>query len=255
MKTIDSNLLALKINWRYQLQQYGMALVTSTVPFVILSGYIFYRRGYYDLYIANKVFAGVAVILLGSLLLIGALSRLNSFFGRYIQYRKELGIIAFFLAVTHGIVSFFFLPFKFPLSEFLATFNWSFIFGVVAAVVLGVLFILSNSRAMNAFGGQRWWQLQYWGVRLAFILIFLHVFVMKWNGWITWYKVGGSSELVHPEWPGAGLLVGWFMIFVIVVRFAEFVNPKFGRIAWYGSVIALLVIYVATFWWGRQLID
>ncbi|MDP2927031.1 MAG: ferric reductase-like transmembrane domain-containing protein [bacterium] len=241
-------------NWKYQFQQYGAALVAAAVLFAILSVYLFFRRGYYDLYIANKVFAGVAAVLLGIVLLIGPLSRFFSFPDRYVQYRKELGIAAFFLALTHGIVSLFFLPSKFPLSGSLGTLNWPFVFGLAATIVLVVIFFISNDRAMAAIGRERWWQWQYWGVRLAFILILLHVFIMKWGGWVKWYKVGGGRELVHPEWPGAGLLVGWFLSFVLLVRLAEFGGPRFGRAVWYISVVALPAIYIVTFWWGRQFI-
>lgn len=241
-------------DWQYQFQQYGVALAVAILLFVILSIYLFYRRGYYDLYIANKVFAGLAAILLGVVLLIGPLSRLFSFPDRYVQYRKELGIVAFFLAFIHEIVSLFFLPSKFPLSGFLGTLNWPFIFGLVATIILIGIFLISNDRAINAFGREKWWRLQYWGVRLAFILVGLHVFIMKWKGWVIWYKVGGSDNLIYPEWPGAGLLVGWFMAFVVLVRLAEFASPKLGRVAWYTSVILLPVVYIVTFWWGRQFV-
>lgn len=243
-----------KINWKYQFQQYGAALAAAIPLFVILSVYLFYRRGYYDLYIANKVFAGVAALLLGIVLLIGPGSRLFSFPGRYIQYRKEIGIVAFFLAFIHGTVSLFFLPSKFPLARFLETLNWPFIFGLIATIILIAIFLISNNWAMTVIGKKRWWRLQYWGVRLVFILVILHVFVMKWEGWVKWYKVGGGKELVHPEWPGAGLLVGWFMVFVVLVRLAEFISPRVGRAVWYVSVVLLPVIYIATFWWGRQFI-
>ena len=242
------------INWKYQFEQYGAALIVAIPLFIILSFYIFYRRGYYDLYIANKVFAGVAAILLGIVLLIGPLSRLFSFPDHYVQYRKELGIIAFFLALIHGFVSFFFLPSKFPLTGFIEKLNWPFIFGLIATMALMAIFFISNNRALNAIGKIRWWQLQYWGVRLTFIFVFLHVFIMKWGGWLDWYKSGGSKGLVHPEWPGAGLLVGWFMVVVVLMRLAEFVSPKLGRIAWYASTIVLPAIYIATFWWGRQFV-
>ena len=243
-----------EIDWEYQSQQYGVALAAAVSLFAILSVYLFFRRGYYDLYIANKIFAGAAAILLGIVLLIGPLSRLFSFPDRYVQYRKELGIVAFFLALIHGIVSFFFLPSKFPLSRFLGTLNWPFVFGLVATAILIAIFFISNDRAMIAIGRERWWRLQYWGVRLVFAFVLLHVFVMKWDGWVKWYKIGGTSDLIHPEWPGAGLLVGWFMAFVVLVRLAEFVSPKLGRIAWYASVFALPVVYIATFWWGKQFI-
>lgn len=243
-----------KINWKYQFQQYGMAFTAAAILFVVLSLYLFYRRGYYDLYIANKVFAGVATVLLGVVILIGPGSRLFSFPDRYVQYRKELGIIAFLLALTHSIVSFFFLQDKFPVQKFLSTDWWPFVFGLIATAVLIAIFFISNDWAMMTLGRERWWRLQYWGVRLAFAFILFHVFIMKWSGWVKWYQAGGSKELVHPEWPGAGLLVGWFMVFVIFIRLAEFVSPRLGRAACYVSAIVLPIIYITTFWWGKQFI-
>ena len=70
---------------------------------------------------------------------------------------------------------------------------------------------------------------------------------------MNWYLSSGGKELVHPEWPGAGILIGWFMFFVILFRIAEYVNPKLGKIFWYLSVILLPIVYVLTFWWGIQL--
>lgn len=243
-----------KINWKYEFGQYGAAFATAVPFYAALSFYLFFRRGYYDLYIANKVFAGVAAILLGLVILIGPCSRMFSFPDRFVQYRKELGIIAFFLTLTHSVVSLFFLPSKFSLAGYVVTLNWPFVFGLAAVVLLVVIFAISNNWAMTAIGRERWWRLQYWGVRVTFTLILLHVFLMKWDGWVAWYKVGGGKGLVRPEWPGAGILVAWFMVFVALIRIAEFISPKLGRAAWYTSVILLPLIYIATFWWGRQII-
>lgn len=244
-----------KINWKYQFQQYGTAFITALFFFVVLSLYIFYRRGYYDLYIINKVFAGVSVVLLGAVILIGPGSRLFSFPDRYVQYRKELGVIAFFLAFIHVIISLFFLPSKFPLSGYLEKINLPFMFGLLATIILISIFIISNDKVMNSLGREKWWKMQYLGIRFAFILVIFHVFIMKWNSWVQWYKASGGKELVHPEWPGAGLLVGWFMFFVVIIRIAEFINPKLGKTVWYIGFIILPLVYVATFWWGRQFIN
>lgn len=243
-----------KINWKYEFQQYGTALAMAVPFYVALSVYLFYRRGYYDLYIANKIFAGVAVILLGIVLLLGPGSRLFSFPDRYVQYRKELGIIAFFLGLIHSLVSLFFLPSKFPLSKYFSPISWEFVFSLIAIILLIAIFAISNSWATRALGQTRWWKLQYWGVRIVFSLVCLHVFIMKWEGWVKWYKVGGGKELVRPEWPGAGILVGWFMAFVVLIRLSEFISPKLGRAVWYMSAVLLPLVYIVTFWWGGQLI-
>lgn len=237
----------------YHLQLYLGAVFVAGVFFATMSVYLYFRRGYYDLYIANKIFAGVSAILLGIVVLLGPLSRLFTFPDHYIQYRKELGIVAFFLAFIHGIVSFLFLPSKFPLSSYLEKLNWPFVFGFGATLILLFIFAISNHQARTRIGPKIWWPMQYIGIRVCFALVVLHVFVMKWNGWVSWYRSGGTSNLVHPEWPGAGLFVGWFMAFVILVRIAELVSPRLGRVTWYVSVVALPVIYVVTFWWGSML--
>lgn len=236
--------------WKNKIKRYGAAIAVAIPPFVILSAYLFYRRGYYDLYIANKIFAETAALLLGAVLLIGPLNRLFSLPSRFVGYRKELGITALVLALIHIISSYFFLPLKFPASQFSGTLYWPTIFGVAAAFILSMVFLISNNRAIIALGRSKWRELQYLGARFAFVFIFLHVFVMKWESWVSWYKIGGSKELVHPEWPGGGLLIGWFMAFVVFVRLSEFISPNFGRLAWRVSAVALPVAYITTFWWG-----
>ncbi|MBI4058291.1 hypothetical protein HY408_00830 [Candidatus Gottesmanbacteria bacterium] len=256
---VDDKVLAqpliLTKSWVYQLRSYAEVLMVTIVLYAIFSVYLYYRRGYYDLYITNKIIAGVAAVLLGFVLLIGPMSRLFSFADRLIKYRKELGFVAFFLSLIHGIVSLFFLPSKFPLSSFLRTVNWPFFFGLGALIILFTLFSISNSRTAAVIGRLRWWKLQYFGVRLSFVLILLHVLIMKWKGWVEWYQVGGGRDLVRPEWPGAGLLVGWFMSFVMLVRLAELGGKRLGRAVAMISIIALSIIYITTFWWGRQFIQ
>jgi DMSO/TMAO reductase YedYZ heme-binding membrane subunit/predicted heme/steroid binding protein len=242
----------MKIDWKYQLRQYAVALILAALIFVSLSLYIFFRRGYYDLYIANKAFAGDAAMLLGIIFLLGPLSRFFAIFDRYIQYRKEIGMVAFFLALAHSLVSFFFLPSKFTVGRYLSAINWPFIFGLTGLILLVILFFISNGWMENKIGAKRWWWLQNWSLRLVVILTVLHVFVMKYAGWIRWYAVGGESFLAHPELPGGGLLVGWFLVFALLVRGAEFGGVKFGRMVWYLSVIGLPVVYLFTFWWGLR---
>ena len=238
--------------FREQLRQYGVASILGGIVFAILSFYLFSRRGYYDLFIMNKVFAGTAGILLSIVLLFGPLARLFSAFDKYILYRKEIGFIAFFFAIAHGIISYFFLSDHF-LREYFFTFGlWPFISALIGTVLLIVIFLISNNTMMQCIGTGRWWKLQYWGIRISFLAIALHVGIMKFPEWISWYQHGGGKELLHPEWPGGGILVGWFMVFVIIFRIAEYIHPVVGRIAWYSLSCGLLLVYILTFWWGQQ---
>lgn len=237
-----------------QVRQYSVASILGGIVFGILSFYLFNRRGYYDLFIINKVFAGTAGILLGVVLLFGPLSRLFSAFDRYVCYRKEVGFVAFFLAIAHGIASYFFLSDHFPREYFFTSGFWPFIFALIGTAVLIFIFLISNNTLMQLLGAGRWWKFQYWGIRIAFLAVALHVGIMKFPGWISWYQQGGGKELLRPEWPGAGILVGWFMAFVIIFRIAEYIHPVAGRMAWYGLSYGLLLVYILTFWWGQRFI-
>ena len=238
--------------WSEAIYEYTFAFFFAVIIFVIFSVYLFNRRGFYDLYIINKVFAGVAVFQLGIMLLMGSLCRMFDVCDRFLRFRKEFGIIALFFAVLHSISSLFFLKSYFSIEKYLTTGKIPFMFGLTGIVILIFIFLVSNKKLMNMIGFKRWWAIQYWGVRLAFLAVALHVSIMKIPGWIDWYKKGGANTLIHPEWPGLGLLEGWFIFFVILVRIAEAINVNFGRLIWYMSTFTLPLIYFLTFSWGKR---
>lgn len=239
------------------LQQYGVAFANAAIVFGVLSAYLLYRRGYYNLYITNKALANTAAILFGAVLLLGPLGKYFNAFDRYLKYRKELGMVGAAIALAHGIVSYFFLRDHFTPERFFTTGRVPFAFGLSASLLLVVLIAISNRPMMHALGGKLWWGLQHWGIRTMFLLVALHVGIMKWPSWVKWYQQGGgapSAALENPWLPGAGLLVGWFIGLVLLVRIADMIHHRLGKAMWYFGCIALPIIYVVTFWWGAQFI-
>lgn len=233
-----------------QIRQYSVATIFGLVLFILLSGYLFLRRGYFDLYIINKVSAGASLIILAVVILIGPLSRLYDRFDSWIIYRKELGIVAFVLALAHGAISFFFLSDRFSVAYFmnhLATF----ILGFTSVFVLGYLFILSFERIINFLDRKKWWLVQSWGVRIAGILVFLHVFLLKYPGWVNWYIKGGSSELARPYLPPASIIAFAFAFFVVLVRLSEFSGKKIGRVMVFLLFDLLILFLVGSLLWGN----
>jgi len=223
-------------NWR----KYLIAGVVALLLFVGLSAYIFLRRGYFDFYIANKVFAGVAFLLIAIVLLIGPLTRLYQVFDGWMMYRKELGVLAFLLALLHSVISLFLLPDHFPFAYFINN-AFTTILGILAVIVLAFLFTISRQKILSRIDHHFWWKMQFWGIRIAGTLIFFHVFLLKWSGWIQWYVKGGSSDLLRPYLPGASLIIAPFGLFVLGVRIVELAMPiKITRIA----VPILLGVYI-----------
>jgi len=239
---------------KHEFKKYAKVIFVSIILFAGFSIYISQRRGYYDLYIINKVLAGVAAINFSIIILLGPLSRLFNFVDRHIELRKEFGIVGMVLAITHAVSSFFFLSSRFPLKFYFEKQLLTFVFGLISVAILICLFVISFEKIIIRLGRARWWKMSYWGMRLLFVLVILHVFVMKWNGWVDWYMKGGTKELVHPEWPGGGLIVGWFVAFALLMRIAELLGPRIGKIMWYLTVILLPIIYFLTFWRGASIL-
>lgn len=222
------------------LRDYFVACFIAFILTAFLSAYLLFRRGYFFdapptadmLFIPNKAIAGAGMTLLAFTFLIGPIVRYFDRFDSWLQYRKEIGIVGGFLAIFHGIVSYFFLPKKFP-QEYLDFTTLEFGAGLIGAFLLLFLFILSFKSIIAKMEGSKWWFLQRWGLRFVIILTLLHVFVMKWPGWMKWLKQGGgnpTAELANPWLPGAGILVSMFIAWVVIVRLYEmiFLYKDFG---------------------------
>lgn len=211
-------------------RDYLIALLIAVSLTVLFGAYLLFRRGYFfdapptadTLYVFNKVIVGVGVVLLAFTFLIGPIVRYFDRFDKWLGYRKEIGIVGGFLAVMHAFISDNLLPLKFP-EKTLDSMELSMTAGSIGVFLLVFLFILSFKKAIDLIGTSRWWFLQRWGLRLVIALTLVHVFVMKWNGWVKWLKQGGAvtPELAHPMIPGLGMLVTLFLLWVVVVRLYE----------------------------------
>lgn len=222
------------------LRDYVIALLIASSLTVFFGLYLFIRRGYlFDapptadmLYVPNKIIIGAGTTLLAFTFLIGPIVRYFDVLDKWLGYRKEIGIVGGLLAISHGIISYFFLPLKFPRSNLDLT-SLTFGAGLIGAILLLFLFIISFKKVIEMMGGSRWWFLQRWGLRLVILFTLIHVYAMKWTGWMKWLKQGGgapTAELAHPQMAGLGILVMLFVTWVVIVRLYEsiFVFKNFG---------------------------
>ena len=222
------------------MRDYFISFFISLALATVLSAYLLFRRGYFfdapptadTLYVANKVLAGTGAAILAFTFLIGPIVRSFPSCNSWLQFRKEIGIVGGFFALMHVIVSYFFLPLKFPQEKF-NFLNIPFDAGMLGSFLLIFLFILSFKSIIARMDGTKWWFLQRWGLRLVIAATVVHVFVMKWNGWVKWITNGpgkGTAELANPCLPGAGILVSLFITWVIIVRLYEmiFLYRDFG---------------------------
>jgi DMSO/TMAO reductase YedYZ heme-binding membrane subunit len=259
-------------------RDYVIASLIAAALLTFFGLYLLIRRGYFFdaptgvdmLYVPNKVIVGVGTMMLAFTFLIGSLTRYFDRMSNWLSYRKEIGIVGGFLIFAHVIISYFFLPLKFPHSK-LDLDSPEFAAGVIGVFLLVFLFIISFKKAVDLLGGNLWWFLQRWGLRLVILLTLIHVYIMKWSSWIKWLKQGGgapTAELANPWMPGLGILVMLFFTWVVIVRLYEsiFIFKNFGlsvkeismdtklkahgRRFFIGSFLVLIVIYffIVTRW-------
>lgn len=234
--------------------EYATAAIVGLFFTAVITFYLSYRSGSLDQQILNKALGDASVILLGLILLIGTGSRLFSFPDRWVPYRKEIGIVAFLLGIGHFVVSLFFVPGRYNYTTLLETSNQPAMYGLAALILLLLLFLSSRQKISTMLGTKVWWKFQYWGLRITFILVGIHVILLKGSRWLSWYTQGTTQKLTHPNLPTSDLLLGWFMLVVILIRLSEFFGPKAAKTTWYLSFVSLPLIYAVTFWWGNQLV-
>lgn len=234
-------------------RHYIKPLLISLLFFFLFSFYLYLRRGYFNLYIANKVFGSVPVILLGLILIISPLSRAYQRFDAWTHLRKELGIIAMISALLHGIISLFLLPDRFnPAYFFTRSQLLPFLLGIISLLILIYLFILSLNAIVMRLDKKQWWHIQNWGVRIAYITILLHLYIMKWPGWVKWYIEGGSTDLARPFMPPGSLIAGSLGMYAVVIRVAEYLNQKTLKYVIPFATFITMIFLLASFYWGYQ---
>ncbi len=193
----------------------------------------------------NVALAAGTLFILGMVLLLGPLSRMFQVFDWAFKFRKELGIMGFFTAATHVYLTMFPLARNGPWGLFRSR-PWSAYPGLEALIILFILFMLSNTFSTRLLGAKLWWQIQYWGVRLTFVLVAFHMVVLKYQTIASWLMPGYA----HTQTPGIHYppLVIWetqFVLLVLVVRLSELFGVKVARIL---TLVLTALIAVMMVW-------
>lgn len=206
---------------REQIRQY---LVAAAVGLALFLASWQYNGGGLKLAAAvNRGLADASIVLLGTALLLGLLSRLYAIFDKWLTYRKELGVLAFFTGAAHVYLTMFplarhgvwgFYNYR-PLSA------WP---GLSGLVIMFFLFVISFKKLEEKLGAKRWWKLQYWGGRLAGLGVLVHLLVFRGPVWRELITAGGGEEILP-----SSLIVGFFAIFVLLSRLSELLGQKTAR--------------------------
>lgn len=221
--------------------QYASAALFSVVVIACLYQAEVLASGESGMPSLNISLAASTLFLLGTVLLLGPLSRLFFVFDWAFKFRKELGIMTFITGFTHVYLAMFPLARNGPWGLYVSR-PFSAYSGLEALIVLFILFLFSWNWSMKLLGAKLWWQIQYWGARLAFILIGVHMIVLKYKTILSWIVPG--SEPVTPGIHTPPLVV-WeaeFILLVLVIRFSELFGVRAARMI--TQIITAMVISV-----------
>ncbi len=226
-------------------QQYvGAVLFGGVIGTIIYFGQI--AGGESSLSSVNISLAATTLFLLGIVLLLGPLSRLFTVFDWALKFRKELGIVSFFTALLHVYMVMFPLARNGPWGLYVSR-PWSAYPGLEALIILFVLLLLSWNFTMHVLGTKLWWQIQYWGARIAFMLIAVHMVVLKYKTIVSWVIPGqAEAAIAGVHFPPLIIWETQFVLFILVVRLSELFGKDAARRITQG--IALIIV-TTMLWW------
>ena len=226
-------------------QQYiGAILFGGVIGIIIYFGQI--AGGESVLSSVNISLAATTLFLLGTVLLLGPLSRLFTVFDWALKFRKELGIVSFFTALLHVYMVMFPLARNGPWGLYVSR-PWSAYPGLEALIILFVLLLLSWNFTMHVLGTKLWWQIQYWGARIAFMLIAVHMVVLKYKTIVSWVIPGqAEAATAGVHFPPLIIWEAQFVLFILVVRLSELFGKDAARRITQGIV---LIIVTTMLWW------
>jgi len=177
------------------------------------------------LFISNKAISLSAIIFIVLSYALGSMARFwPGIFVPALNFRKFFGLLGFGLAAIHGLISLLiFTPAYYP--KFFSSAGklnligeLSMLFGVLAFFVFSLVAISSISAVANSMGQEHWLKIQRFGY-LGLFLVFFHVFVMGFEGWMN-----------PAGWPGGLLPISLVAAIVIalglLLRVSSLILPK-----------------------------
>lgn len=192
------------------LKMYIQTLFLGFVLFVASYYYIIWLKIPNPL---NKAVADTSMYLIGLSMMLASLCYFWNIFDRFITYRKHLGLVGVLFGFTHIYLSLGVLQKLFVAETWQKGVPWGPFTGALAAVIFIIMTLVSPGAIAQIIGGHLWRIILRFG-HVAVVLIWLHVYFLKWGYIVKWYNEGMKS------FPSTSLIVLGFMTIVIVLRIA-----------------------------------
>lgn len=197
----------------------------ACIACAILTLYLAFIQGNFNVYALNKTIAGTAAVIAGLALLV-SYAAAHGLFTFYPDLRRTLGLSALLLAILHLFLSIIVLQKSFSL-QWMIKEKYSIMAGAAAFLIW--LYLAWLSRPLDSVDNNlRWRLIQRWGGRISFIFIYLHVIILKYPSWIHWLRgasIAGHTQ-ARPHLPPSSLVIFIAMSLVIFLLVCNAIKPS-----------------------------
>lgn len=174
----------------------------------------------------NRSLAIGTVLTVGVSFALSGLCYFWDFVDTKIIYRKYIGIVGLDLALLHGALSWYLYAspdhnspaytyhYLWSVGGLHISNSASVVFGIIALLILGIMFMSSRSFIMPKLGGKRWREVLRTGYAALFLSIF-HFGIKQSTDWTHWMQ---SQN--HIMFPPSSFIVLIFIVAVLALRLA-----------------------------------
>lgn len=167
----------------------------------------------------NKSFADTAILLMGLSMAIKSIAYFFHSARAFLLYRKQLGLIGFGFLVGHIALSFSAFLSLFTPKAWSTGIPWPMFTGFVAGAIFTVMAAISFQKIASLLNGTLWRRILQMGY-IALLLSVIHVILLKFGRWSTWYREGVQTA------PSTSLVVAFITGIVLFLRIIYLLTRK-----------------------------
>lgn len=185
-------------------------VILSAVLLIFTNSYNFFYFGSFTTKSIVEAIAGAAAILIGISFSLSSMSYYFNFLDTKLAYRKEIGLLGYYLAVTYSVLLMITVPERYLNGFSTHILSWDFILGLSALAILTAMALVSVNKIMMKVTPAVGRKILRFGY-VAYFLLIVRAIILEHDIWLSW--IANYNGL-----PPARLLVTFFSSFVIILR-------------------------------------
>lgn len=199
-------------------KMWAVPIVIAVLLLVIFNTYAFFWQNEVSLFTLSIGFAGAGALCIGFSFALSGISYYFDFLDHEIAYRKNLGLVGYFLALIYSFLLLFVNPDRYFYGFFENIFSADFILGLSSMAILTLMAIVSDNFVMRKIGAHVWRFILRLGY-LAYFLLIVRAVIQDGENWVLWF--GRFDNLPPPRF-----LVSIFAGCVIALRIAMEISMR-----------------------------